>query len=168
MQIETQENSFIESWMRCLNNFSCRRQVVKNLKLSVPNFTFSATSAPRLNSMLKKRKHLFVVKNFGEECHWVFISLAENQAILFNTSKYYDMSDVEKRIKFPLVHYACSNLQRRCDCFCQTWSIVAAFCYLYQKKMRPSSFSFVVKKIWKMACFRSWVNIEIKRIKQEQ
>ena len=159
MELNEQDDSFVVAWMSCLNNFRCRRLALRSMKVNdVSHLTFESKNYySRLNTCLKRRGGVCVVKLFGDECHWVFATLTNGVIHVFNTSKHYDMSDLWERVRFPLRFMGCSHLQRREDCFCQTWSIASVVATVRGVPPSRRLFREVVSKLWRGTVFRQWV-----------
>lgn len=170
MELKFQDENFVVAWMHCLNNFACRKLAMKILKIkNVGNMTFESKSFKhRINRSIETKKGICIVKNFGEECHWMFVS-KQKKIDIYNTSSEFDMENVKTCIKSSVNELKYEKLQRKDDCFCQTWSLVCAYACIYNKKPCRKLFNMIVNKLWKSNLFRAWIQFEeLKLIKEKR
>ena len=160
MNLAAQNDAFVAAWMRCLNTGHCRRLAARALRLP-PTCAVAfetRTYATRINACLRTHGRAFVVKRFGDdECHWIFVDVLDGVARVFNTSAHYDMRDAVVPLRFVVDHAPCADLQTRRDCFCQTWSLVAALAAARRVAPSRSMFRAVAATLWRSRRFRECV-----------
>lgn len=100
-----------------------------------------------------------------DECHWIFLtgSSDDRGVRVYNTSRYFDMSDVEASLgETDIERVPCSTLQDSPrDAFCQTWSLVAAYAHRHGETLDRKLFGDVVARLWRMAYVRRRVLCEV-------
>ena len=170
MQLSNQRDSFIIAWMHCLNNFNCRKLAMKILKIkNVGNMTFESKSfKQKVNQNIEKKQGVCIVKNFGEECHWIFVSKQKKYIDIYNTNIKFDIENVKMCMNLKLNDLKCEKLQYKHDCFCQTWSLVCAYSCVYNKNPSKKLFNLIVNKLWKSNLFREWVQYEEFKLMEEE
>jgi hypothetical protein len=156
MRWDIQNEIFVTAWMHCLNNFSCRRLAMRILNIeNVANMTFeSKYFKQQINKNIQKKTGVCVVKNFGEECHWIFVSKHKEKIKFYNTSLLFDVENVKKSIKYEINDCNCNKLQKRNDCFCQTWSLVCAYAHAHNLEPCKKLFKLVVNRLLKSRLFK--------------